>query len=109
MGEFSFFQFFHEGAGKGIIFSALSGRASAETNDEFALCLSCKKCLQNCPLAIDTPSMVNKLRLASRERILEPHLMTAYDFIDAHVRWAGSAMRFEVLSLISKLLQSSDD
>ena len=94
--------------GKGVIYSILSERASDEASSELSLCLSCRKCQQNCPLAIDTPSMVNKLRLASREKTLEPHLATAYDFVNAHVKWIGSAVWLEASLLTSKLLRSRD-
>jgi L-lactate utilization protein LutB len=94
--------------GRGMIYSALSGEASAEVNNGFDLCLSCRKCQQNCPLAVDIPSMVSKLRLESRQHVLEPHLQTAYDFVKAHVKWMGDAVRLEVLLLVSRLLQLPD-
>ncbi|HEX76448.1 MAG TPA: lactate utilization protein [Dehalococcoidia bacterium] len=95
--------------GRGVIYSALSEGASSEADDELDLCLSCRKCQQNCPLAIDTPSMVNRLRLESRKKVLEPHLATACDFVSSHVKWIGSAIWLEALLLISKLLQSPDN
>lgn len=49
------------------------------------LCLSCKKCQQNCPLAIEIPAMVTKLRLDRHKKGLGPHLQTAYDFVRAHI------------------------
>ena len=98
----------NELGGKGTIYSALSGKACAETSSGLDLCLSCRKCQQNCPLGIDTPSMVTKLRLQGRKGVLEPHLATAYDFVSSHVKWAGNAIWLEALLLISKLLQSPD-
>ena len=98
----------NELGGKGIIYSALSGKACAETSSGLDLCLSCRKCQQNCPLGIDTPSMVTKLRLQGRKGVLEPQLATAYDFVSSHVKWAGNAIWLEALLLISKLLQSPD-
>ena len=99
----------NELGGKGVIYSALSSKAPAETDNGLDLCLSCRKCQQNCPLSIDTPSMVNKLRLESHKRVLEPHLATACDFVTSHVKWIGNAIRLESLLLISKLLQSQDN
>ena len=98
----------NELGGKGIVYSALTGKACAETSRGLDLCLSCRKCQQNCPLDIDTPSMVTKLRLQGRKGVLEPQLATAYDFVSSHVKWAGNAIWLEALLLISKLLQSPD-
>lgn len=98
----------NELGGKGIVYSALTGKACAETSRRLDLCLSCRKCQQNCPLGIDTPSMVTKLRLQGRKGVLEPQLATAYDFVSSHAKWAGNAIWLEALLLISKLLQSPD-
>jgi L-lactate dehydrogenase complex protein LldG len=103
--------------GKGVVYSVLSDSfCHCEEHSDVAisskgldLCLSCKKCQQNCPLDIDTPSMITRLRLQSRERVMEPHLQIAYDFVNAHVKWLGSAIWLESLVLISKLLQLPRD
>jgi L-lactate dehydrogenase complex protein LldG len=87
--------------GRGLVYSVLSSEASVEGNKGLDLCLSCRKCQQNCPVAIDIPSMVTKLRLENRRKILEPHLQTAYDFVQAHIEWVGSAIWLEVLLLLS--------
>jgi len=94
--------------GRGIVYAALSEQVSPKVGNRLDQCLSCRKCQQNCPLAIDTPSMVNKLRLESRERVLERQLATAYDFLSAHLRWVGNAVWLQALILISELLQSPD-
>jgi L-lactate utilization protein LutB len=95
--------------GRGLVYSALSGGASVEGDKGLDLCLSCRKCQQNCPVAIDIPSMVTKLRLERQSKILEPHLQTAYDFIRAHVEWIGSALRLEMLLLALKLSPKADN
>jgi hypothetical protein len=53
--------------------------------------------------------MVTSLRLEKRKRILEPDLQTAYDFLRAHIEWAGSAIWLEVLLLVLRLLPSADN
>jgi L-lactate utilization protein LutB len=95
--------------GRGLVYSALSNRLSGTDKKGLALCLSCRKCRQNCPVAIDIPSMVTKLRLERRGKILEPHLQTVYDFLRAHVEWVGSALWLEVLLIALKLSPKADN
>ncbi len=95
--------------GRGLVYSALSGESSVEGNKGLDLCLSCRKCLQNCPVAIDIPLMVTKLRLGRQSKILESHLQTAYDFMRAHIEWVGSAIWLEMMLLLSILPPPSDD
>jgi len=87
--------------GRGLVYSVLSSEASVEGNKGLDLCLSCRKCQQNCPLNIDIPSMVTKLRLENRRKILGPHLQTAYDFLHAHIEWVGNVIWNEALLLLS--------
>jgi L-lactate utilization protein LutB len=91
--------------GRGLVYSVLSLEDHAGADDGLELCLTCRKCQQHCPLALDIPSVVNKLRLEKRTRVLEPHLQTAYDFVLAHIEWVGNAVKLEVLSLIARLLR----
>jgi len=93
--------------GRGLVYSVLSLKAPARANAGLELCLTCRKCQQNCPLAIDIPLMVNKLRLERHTEALEPHLQTAYDFIRAHVEWVGNAIKLETLLLLARLLRLS--
>jgi len=93
--------------GRGVVYSALIREASVKADEGLDLCLSCRKCQQNCPLAIDIPSMVSRLRLDKRKKVLEPHLQTAYDFVRAHIEWVGSAIWLGVLLLISKFSPSA--
>jgi len=95
--------------GRGVVYSALNSEAFDRVGDELDLCLSCKRCQQNCPLSMDIPSMVTSLRLEKRKRILEPNLQTAYDFLRAHIEWAGSAIWLEMLLLVLRLLPSADN
>jgi L-lactate utilization protein LutB len=94
--------------GKGLVYSALSNDNSAESDKGLGMCLSCRKCRQNCPVDIDIPSMVTKLRLGRNGKILEPHIQTAYDFLRAHVEWIGTAIHLEMLLLAIKLSSKAD-
>jgi len=87
--------------GRGLVYSALSNETSFNDNMGLDLCLSCRKCQQNCPVAIDIPSMVIKLRLENCKKILGPRLQTAYDFMRAHIEWIGNAIWNEALLLLS--------
>ncbi|MGA7677383.1 MAG: LUD domain-containing protein [Dehalococcoidia bacterium] len=91
--------------GRGLVYSVLSLKAPARADAGLELCLTCRKCQQHCPLAIDIPLMVNKLRLERRTEALEPHLQTAYDFIRAHIEWVGNAIKLETLLLLARLLR----
>jgi L-lactate dehydrogenase complex protein LldG len=93
--------------GRGLVYSVLSLKAPTRADAGLELCLTCRKCQQNCPLAIDIPFMVNKLRLERRARVPEPHLQTAYDFIRAHIEWVGNAIKLETLLLLARLLRLS--
>jgi L-lactate dehydrogenase complex protein LldG len=93
--------------GRGLVYSVLSLEATVKADDGLDLCLTCRKCQQHCPLAIGIPSMINKLRLEKRTKVLEPHLQTAYDFVRAHIEWVGSAIHLEALLLIARLLRLS--
>jgi len=53
--------------------------------------------------------MVTKLRLGKRKKMLEAHLQTAYDFVQAHIEWVGSAMWLGMLLLVSRLSSSADN
>jgi L-lactate utilization protein LutB len=92
--------------GRGVIYSILSREASTEAVGELDICLTCRKCQQNCPLAIDTPSMITSLRLDRRKGVLEPHLATAYDFVGSHINWIGKATWLEMQYIMSKLISS---
>jgi L-lactate utilization protein LutB len=87
--------------GRGLVYSALSSEISVNSSKGLNLCLSCRKCQQNCPVSIDIPSMVTKLRLENRRKILGPQLQTAYDFVCAHIEWVGTMIWNEALLLIS--------
>jgi L-lactate utilization protein LutB len=94
--------------GRGLVYAALNSEAPEISDKGLDLCLSCRKCQKNCPVAIDIPSMIVKLRLANGNKILEPHLQTTYDFLRAHMEWIGSALSLEMQLLFSKLLSRTD-
>jgi L-lactate utilization protein LutB len=95
--------------GRGLAYSALSNESPVEAEKRLELCLSCRKCQQNCPVAIDIPSMIVKLRLENRNKILAPHLQNAFDFLHAHTEWIGSALWLEMLLLALKLSPKEDN
>jgi L-lactate dehydrogenase complex protein LldG len=91
--------------GRGLVYSALSEEPPVEGVQALYRCLSCRKCQQNCPVAIDIPSMIVKLRLEKHDKVLDPHLQTAYDFVAAHIEWVGTALWIEAATVVSKLLR----
>ncbi len=93
--------------GRGLLSSALSDQSAVQKKG-INLCLTCRKCQQNCPVGIDTPSMITKLRRDRRKISMEPHLAAAYDFVASHVEWIGSALCLEALLLYSSFLPEQD-
>jgi L-lactate utilization protein LutB len=85
----------------------LAGEASINYNDD--MCLSCGRCLKNCPISIDIPAMVNKLRLQRHEKLRQRHISQAYDFILAHIAWIKSAIKLEASVLLAKLLGQDEN
>lgn len=58
---------------KGIIFSAFSDSLKDSINSGMYYCTLCNTCKENCPLDIDLPEMVKKLRNLATEKNLEPN------------------------------------
>ena len=81
-----------EPGGRGVVLEAVAG----DEQKALELCLTCGRCRKNCPLEIDIPSMVLKLRKA--------RLAGAWDFLDSHLRWLGRRAELEVWPLLSVFL-----
>ena len=94
--------------GRGLVYCALNDKYSVEGSKGLYRCLSCRKCQKNCPVGIDIPSMIVKLRLEKHERALNPRLQTTYDFLAAHIEWIGTGLWIEALGLAQKLLPKTD-
>jgi len=78
-----------EPGGRGAVLDAVL----RDEQKALELCLTCGRCRKNCPLEIDIPSMVLKLRKA--------RLAGTWDFLDAHLRWLGRRAELEVWPLLS--------
>lgn len=63
--------------GRGIAYSSLYNN---EKNEKLELCLSCEKCKENCPVDLDIPSIIKKIR--SRDISSE-----VYYFLKSHAIW----------------------
>ena len=95
--------------GRGVLYSKLSRKEASQDWAGLDLCLTCNKCHQNCPVDIDIPSMIQRLRLKYHDKLVQPQLATAYDFINSHLKWLGKAIWLEVLFLISKMVRLERD
>lgn len=91
--------------GKGVAYSTLSKEVDTSNNKGIYLCVSCGHCKKHCPLSIDTPSIINKLRVMYPQKFSEPHMELSYDFVDSHVKWLKETVRVELLLLISNILR----
>jgi len=88
--------------GRGVVYAALNGEGA--DGGELDICLGCKRCQKNCPLAIDTPTMVSKLRLERHLKLRQPQLARAYDFVRAHIDWIDDALALEATWLLARLM-----
>ena len=88
-------------AGRGLLYT--SQAQDLETAKEGGLyqCLTCGHCTKHCPVGIDVPALMRKLRALHPERIPEPHLDLACWFAESHLKYLFTAARLEVLSLIA--------
>lgn len=71
--------------GKGVAYSTLLNKVGSLNNNLLYLYVSCGYCKKHCPLNIDTPSIINKLRVMHPQKFSEPQIELSYDFIDSHV------------------------
>jgi len=92
--------------GRGVVYAMLAGESSSDHTVE--ICLSCRHCQKNCPLGINTPSIVSELRWQQHEKLREPYLAKAYDFVKAHIGWIGDAIKLEAAILLTRLLEPFD-
>jgi hypothetical protein len=47
--------------------------------------------------------------LQQHQKLREPHLALAYDFVRAHIDWMGDALALEATWLLAKLLGLGED
>lgn len=91
--------------GKGVAYSTLLKEVAPLNNNRLYLCVSCGHCKKHCPLNIDTPSIINKLRVMYPQKFSEPHMELSYDFLDSHVKWLKETVKIELLLVISNILR----
>ncbi|MBU4373388.1 MAG: LUD domain-containing protein, partial [Euryarchaeota archaeon] len=63
--------------GKGIAYHSLSNN---EKNEKLELCLTCDKCKENCPLELDIPAIIKKIRSDGISSEI-------YYFLKSHMIW----------------------
>jgi L-lactate dehydrogenase complex protein LldG len=97
-------QFSGEGepGGKGALLSTLWGKATGER--ELELCLNCGKCREHCPVSIDLPSLIRRLREEHRREVFPRPLDASLHFAASHLRWLGKAIQLETLLLLSRVM-----
>jgi iron-sulfur cluster protein len=95
----------HHLGGRGVLFSSLTEGSKTEAKSELYSCVACGHCRNNCPVGIDTPKLVTKLRHQYPTLIPESHLEDAYRFIESHLKLAFGAVRLEVLALLAAALR----
>lgn len=91
--------------GKGVAYSTLANEQDFDISNPLYLCVSCGHCKKQCPVSIDTPSIINKLRTMYPQKFDDPNLELSYDFLDSHVKWLKETVRIELWLLISKIMK----
>lgn len=91
--------------GKGVAYSNVIAKEKSDNSDPLFLCLSCGHCTKNCPVGIDTPNIINKLRTMYPQKFNDRNMELSYDFLDSHVKWLKETVRIELLLLISKIMK----
>lgn len=78
--------------GRGVVYSTISENPEV---DGIYSCVTCGRCRDNCPVRIDIPAFIKKLRreYPNRKKLSEPHLELLY-----------SILRLEVFILISRIM-----
>ncbi len=82
--------------GRGIAYSSLCGDTNG--NEALGWCLTCGKCYQNCPVSINVPGIVHRLRSDAGGA---GYIISS--FFSSHLRWLGSGFLLEFLLLASKI------
>ncbi len=84
--------------GRGVVYSSIRGDINSNENEVLGWCLTCGKCYKNCPVSINVPEIVRKLRsdAGGTGAIIS-------SFISSHMRWLGSAVLLQFLLLTLKL------
>ena len=98
----------HGLGGRGLVYSAVSKGVKADKEKGLDYCLTCRRCARHCPVGIDVPTLVRKLRTEYGVKIPEPHLEAGYQFIQSHVRLFFGALRLEILALLATMLRLED-
>jgi len=99
------FGYEHNLGGTGVIYSAFRQGIEKVKESGLDYCLTCGRCKNHCPVGIDVPRLIKKLRQEYGARFPEPHLDGAYRFVDSHIRLLLSALRLELVALISTVLR----
>lgn len=88
--------------GRGVAYSRFY--RGAVKDGALGLCLTCGKCYQNCPLSINIPAIISRLRVSGLD--MKPSSYRAVsDFVHAHAKWILGALYTESLLLVLKLLE----
>ena len=74
-----------------------------------ATCATDGLCALACPVGIDTPSIINKLRIMHPQKFDNTYMELSYDFLDSHVKWLKETVKIELLLLISNILSKQKE
>lgn len=94
--------------GVGVLKTAFTEGIEAARRHGLSLCLLCRRCVHNCPVGIDTPKMMARLRSESVERQpVSLRLLLSTLPLPERRAWAGSVLTCYQRSGVQKLVRTS--
>ncbi|MBE0415674.1 MAG: lactate utilization protein [Dehalococcoidia bacterium] len=103
------FGYEHNLGGRGVIYSSFFESIQKAKKRGLDYCVTCGRCKKHCPVGIDVPHLIKRLRQEYGAGFPEPHLEGAYRFVESHLRLLFSALRLELLALISSILRLEEE
>jgi L-lactate dehydrogenase complex protein LldG len=88
---------------RGVILSAVENKEKISKDHNIYTCLECGKCKKICPVNVDFPVLVRKIRTENLVFSSHPQLEIIFGFLYSHLKWIHGLVRFRTLELASRV------